>query len=186
MPIQLSFGCSPIGVIHPLIKLNFGLGTTLLISIFICVPSPSHAVQAPRGELNEKNLGSNSSKELLHFIQDRFSLNRYSLLFVVSIIITPLPSFSPNSIDAVSLSVTLGVMPSYSFNGKGMKIDVVIDGRPGSVAGLKGGDIIIKMQDYNIADIYSYMEALGKFKKGDNIYIVVLRDKVKREFKVVF
>ncbi len=80
-------------------------------------------------------------------------------------------------------TVTLGVMPDYLFQGDGMRIDGVTDGRPASVAGFEKGDIVIEMGEYKVDGMQSYMEALSKFKKGDKTIVKVKRGKktVKKE-----
>lgn len=84
---------------------------------------------------------------------------------------------------ATAFKVTLGVMPDYVYNGEGMRIDGVIDGRPADNAKLKKGDIIIKIGDIEVKDIYDYMKGLGKYEKGDTVTVVVKRGKkdVKKE-----
>ncbi len=77
---------------------------------------------------------------------------------------------------AMRFKVTLGILPDYTFSGKGLKIDGVVKGKPAEKAGLQAGDIIIKLGDYEIDNIYSYMEALSHFKKGDRTTITVLRN----------
>ena len=72
-------------------------------------------------------------------------------------------------------SVSLGVMPDYVAEVKGLKIDGVTPGRVAEKAGFQVGDILIKMGEYDISDIYGYMNALGKFKKGDSIQVLVER-----------
>ena len=49
-----------------------------------------------------------------------------------------------NSRETPRFSVTLGVMPSYSFDGKGMKIDVVAENRPASKSGIKTETLLLK------------------------------------------
>jgi len=88
--------------------------------------------------------------------------------------------------QAASFKVTLGVMPDYVNEGEGMRIDSVIEGRPGANAGMESGDVIIKMGDLEVKNIYDYMEGLGKFKKGESTTIVVLRGKKKKSLKVTF
>lgn len=88
--------------------------------------------------------------------------------------------------QASSFKVTLGVMPDYVNEGDGMRIDSVIEGRPGAEAGMKSGDIIIKMGDTEVKDIYDYMEGLGKYKKGETTTVIVLRGKEKKSLKVTF
>lgn len=71
--------------------------------------------------------------------------------------------------------VTLGVMPDYVYQGEGMRIDGVIDGRPGSKADLKDGDIVIKIGDIEVKDIYDYMEGLSNFKTGEKTIVIIKR-----------
>lgn len=64
-------------------------------------------------------------------------------------------------------SVTLGVMPDYTYSGKGLKIDGVISGKTAEKAGMKAGDVITRIGEYTVTDINDYMKALSHFKKGD-------------------
>jgi len=75
------------------------------------------------------------------------------------------------------MKVTLGIMPDYAFDEKGVKVDSVIDNRPAQKAGVIDGDIVIKIKDIDIVDIYKYMEALSKIESGTKTQIIVLRDK---------
>jgi len=73
-------------------------------------------------------------------------------------------------------NVTLGVLPDYGYDGPGMKITGTTEGRPGAKAGLVAGDIIIKIGDIDVKDIYDYMESLNKFNPGDKTTIIVKRN----------
>jgi aminopeptidase YwaD len=64
-------------------------------------------------------------------------------------------------------SVTMGIMPDYTYAGTGLRADGVSEGKPAQKAGLKAGDIILQIGDYTIASMEAYMQTLGKFKKGD-------------------
>jgi len=85
-----------------------------------------------------------------------------------------------------AFAVTLGVMPDYMFDGKGMKIDGTKDGKPAQLAGLKQGDIVIKMGDMEVIDMQSYMKCLAAFKPGQTIDVAVLRDGKEVIKKVTF
>ncbi|MES2380538.1 MAG: M20/M25/M40 family metallo-hydrolase [Bacteroidota bacterium] len=87
---------------------------------------------------------------------------------------------------ASSFKVTLGIMPDYLYEGKGIKIDGVTEGKPAANAGLKKGDNIVKLGSYTIADMTSYMETLGKFNKGDKTTITYIRDGKTIEANVTF
>lgn len=81
-----------------------------------------------------------------------------------------------DSRKAPKYSVTLGIVPDYMFEGKGMKIDGVSPGKTASKAGIKAGDEVIKMGDIDVPNMMGYMKALGQFKKGDKVDVVVVRD----------
>ena len=74
-----------------------------------------------------------------------------------------------------SFKVTLGIMPSYTSDAEGVRVDGVTDGRPGEKAGIQSGDLIIQMGDLTIKDIQDYMGALGKFEKEQTVPVKVKR-----------
>lgn len=76
---------------------------------------------------------------------------------------------------AADFKVTLGVMPDYSFEGEGMRIEGVLSDRPAEKAALKGGDVLIQIGEIQIKNIYDYMEGLSKFKAGDQTVIKIKR-----------
>lgn len=78
--------------------------------------------------------------------------------------------------EVPDFKVTLGVIPDYLFDGKGMRIDGVREGRPADRAGLKKGDIVVRMGELEVVDMMSYMKALGSFNPGQTIKITVLRE----------
>ncbi len=82
--------------------------------------------------------------------------------------------------------VTLGVMPDYISDTKGLKLDGVTKGGPASNAGLQTGDVIVKMEDKDITNIYDYMNSLSQFKAGQTIKVVVKRNDQELEFDVTF
>jgi hypothetical protein len=78
--------------------------------------------------------------------------------------------------NATTFSVTLGIMPDYTFDGIGVRVDGVSDNRPAQKAGLKTGDVILSIGDYKTNSLESYMQALGKFKKGDKTTVTYARN----------
>ncbi len=83
-------------------------------------------------------------------------------------------------------SVTLGVMPDYLFEGTGMKIDGVTEGKPAAKAGLQAGDVVTHLGKVKVVDMMSYMKALGQFKKGDQAELEYLREGKTRRVPVQF
>ncbi len=72
-------------------------------------------------------------------------------------------------------SVSLGIMPDYTFSGSGVRADGVSENRPAQKAGIKAGDVILSIGEHKINSLESYMQALGKFKKGDKVKVVYQR-----------
>lgn len=80
-----------------------------------------------------------------------------------------------NSRKAPKYSVTLGVVPDYMFEGPGMRIDGVREDHPAQKAGMQKGDVVIKIDDHEVADMMGYMKVLGMYKKGEKAKVVVKR-----------
>ena len=77
-------------------------------------------------------------------------------------------------------------MPDYTFSGNGVKVDGVSEGRAAQKAGLKAGDVVTKLGEFNVSSVESYMQALSKFKKGDATKVKVKRGNDELEFDIVF
>ena len=77
--------------------------------------------------------------------------------------------------DSPRFKVGMGVIPDYLFDGKGMRIDGISEDKPAQKAGLKKGDIVIKLGDSTVTNMMSYMRALSIFEKGNSTKVVVKR-----------
>ncbi len=99
------------------------------------------------------------------------------------------PDFTPTKEETMAaprFTVTLGVMPDYMFEGSGMRIDGVTEGKPASKAGMQAGDVVIRMGEFKVEDMMSYMRALGSFKKGDKTEVTFKRGEEERTATVQF
>jgi aminopeptidase YwaD len=85
-----------------------------------------------------------------------------------------------------ALRATLGIMPDYTYSGTGVRADAVTDGRPAFKAGLKAGDVIIKLGDSEVNSMETYMQALNKFNKGDKTKVKYKRGNEVIETEVQF
>lgn len=98
----------------------------------------------------------------------------------------PFTTTKIESTKAPSFSVTLGVMPDYLYNGSGMKIDGVSPDKPAAAGGLKAGDIVTQLGEVQVSNMQSYMQALSKFKKGDETTVLFKRDGETQSAKIQF
>lgn len=85
-----------------------------------------------------------------------------------------------------SFKVTLGVMPDYTFEGKGMRIDGVTEGKPAAKAGILAGDVVSALGGETVTDVMSYMKVLYNYKKGDTAKIQIQRKGQSIEMNVTF
>lgn len=83
-------------------------------------------------------------------------------------------------------TVSLGVMPDYLYDGKGMMIADVSADKPAIKAGILKGDIVVQLGDSTVTDMMSYMRALSVYQKGDKAKVVVEREGKKKVFDVEF
>ncbi|MFN0015347.1 MAG: M20/M25/M40 family metallo-hydrolase [Saprospiraceae bacterium] len=88
--------------------------------------------------------------------------------------------------DTPRFKVTLGIMPDYTYDGDGVHVDGVTDGRPAAKAGILRGDRIVRLGDTDVHDVRGYMQALSKFQKGETTKVKVLRGNEAKELEVTF
>ena len=67
-----------------------------------------------------------------------------------------------------------------------MRIDGVLADRPAEKGGMLKGDVIIKLGDMEVKDIYGYMDALAKFNSGEKAIVEFIRDGKKQTAEIVF
>jgi Zn-dependent M28 family amino/carboxypeptidase len=72
--------------------------------------------------------------------------------------------------------VYLGTVPNYSDQNDGLKLDGVRPGSPAEKAGLRAGDIVIKLGKMPIKNVYDYTYALGEMRGGEEVEAVIRRD----------
>jgi hypothetical protein len=98
--------------------------------------------------------------------------SRTPMLFV------SLPSFSPGqgSTPMSGLGSYLGSIPDYDEGtSNGVRLAGVAQGSPAAMAGLREGDVIIKLAERNIQNLEDLTTALSSKKPGEQVEIVVLR-----------
>ncbi|MCS6982488.1 MAG: M20/M25/M40 family metallo-hydrolase [Flavobacteriales bacterium] len=80
-----------------------------------------------------------------------------------------------NNTPAPRFKVTLGIIPDYMFDGRGVRVEGVQKGKPAEKAGLRSGDIIQAIGDHPTPDMPAYMKALSYFNAGDETTLKVER-----------
>ncbi|MBW8685954.1 M20/M25/M40 family metallo-hydrolase [Chitinophaga rhizophila] len=83
-------------------------------------------------------------------------------------------------------SVTLGIMPDYTWQKPGVKVDGVSDNKAASKAGILTNDVIVELGTHVIVNLEDYMQALATFKKGDKTTVKVRREDTEKVFDIQF
>ncbi len=81
-----------------------------------------------------------------------------------------------DSIGRMHIRIYLGTIPDYAQGETGVKLSGTTKGGPAEKAGVKGGDVILKLGETEIGNIYDYVNALGGLKPDEPIDLVVQRD----------
>ncbi len=79
----------------------------------------------------------------------------------------------------------LGTIPAFDSDLPGYTLMGVTENGPAAKAGLKAGDSIIRFGEYKIGGLEDIDGALRKYKAGDKVKVVVLRDGKELELEVV-
>jgi len=77
---------------------------------------------------------------------------------------------------ATGFRVYLGTVPNYAETTDGMKLDAVRDDSPAAKAGLRAGDVIVKLAGRDVRNVYDYTSALAEMKAGEEYNVDVMRD----------
>ena len=77
----------------------------------------------------------------------------------------------------------LGTVPDMSESPGGVRLTGVRAGSPAEAAGIKAGDIIVRIGDHEVKDLYAMTDALRAHKPGDSVVIAVMRDGKRLELR---
>lgn len=87
------------------------------------------------------------------------------------------PSAQPEQAGGrMGFSVYTGVVPDFGYMGDGFAISSVNDGSPAAMAGLEGGDVILRWGERTIRNIYDYTYALQDGSPGQRVELEVRRE----------
>ncbi|MBU0617062.1 MAG: M28 family peptidase [Planctomycetes bacterium] len=80
---------------------------------------------------------------------------------------------------------SLRIIPDHAYDGDGgFRVLSVIQDGPAAKAGMKDGDLIVRIADEPVSDIDSYMDALKQHEPGDQVEVVVKRGEEQVKLKV--
>ena len=85
---------------------------------------------------------------------------------------------SQQGVTSGGFRARFGSIPSYTWDGVGVRIDGTSPDSPAEKAGLIAGDVLLGLGDVEIANIYDFVHALQTYKPGDTVRVRYERDGV--------
>lgn len=73
-------------------------------------------------------------------------------------------------------AVTLGTVPDFSYSGKGYRLSGVVSGSPAETAGLREGDVIIRIDSLPVENLKDLSRVLKSLTSGTRVSIRFVRD----------
>jgi C-terminal processing protease CtpA/Prc len=80
--------------------------------------------------------------------------------------------------------VYLGTIPNYAESNNGLKLDGVREDSPAAKAGLKAGDVIVKLAGRDVRNVYDYTYVLGEMKPDEEYEVEVMRGAERLSLKI--
>jgi S1-C subfamily serine protease len=71
---------------------------------------------------------------------------------------------------------SLGVIPDFAYQGKGLRLSGIVPGSPAEAAGMKEGDIIVRVNSAPVAGLRDFSDILKSLKPGDKVSVTFVRD----------
>jgi uncharacterized iron-regulated protein len=93
---------------------------------------------------------------------------------------TPPPTTNPDG----GRKVLFGAVPAFDYQGQGVKLDSVVADSPAATAGLRAGDILVKLDKEKIANLQQFSNLLKQLQPDQQVTAHVLRDGKELAIKV--
>lgn len=108
------------------------------------------------------------------------TVSRKGELLEASVVLKPVSKpFTP------AARAVMGVTFGEAVKGGGIKVDVVTPGGPSAKAGVKGGDVLLKIDGVDVNELPTVRQHLANKRGGDRVELIILRNEIRREIAVV-
>jgi membrane-associated protease RseP (regulator of RpoE activity) len=77
---------------------------------------------------------------------------------------------------ATGRRVSFGTMPDFAFAGPGVRVAGVTPGSPAEKAGVKEGDVLLKVDDEDVANLQGFSGILRRLTPGQTVKVVLRRE----------
>lgn len=81
----------------------------------------------------------------------------------------------PGQAASAGARAYLGSVPDFTPVERGVRLSGVSPGSPAEAGGLRAGDVIIRLGEREVADLQGLTDALGAYRPGDAVEVIVMR-----------
>jgi hypothetical protein len=85
---------------------------------------------------------------------------------------TPSPAAPPSKGER---KVSLGTIPDFAYSGNGFRLSGVVAGSPAEAAGLKEGDVVVRMNNVAVTGLKDFSDLLKTLHPGDRVSVTFVR-----------
>ncbi|HXK10564.1 MAG TPA: M20/M25/M40 family metallo-hydrolase [Vicinamibacteria bacterium] len=82
---------------------------------------------------------------------------------------------APGGAPAAGRRVSFGTMPDFAFAGPGVRVAAVTPGSPAEKAGVSGGDIVLKVDGRDVANLQAFAGILRGLAPGQTVTVILSR-----------
>ncbi len=82
----------------------------------------------------------------------------------------------PGGAPAGGRRISFGAVPDFAFAGPGVRMEGTVAGSPAEKAGLKGGDVLLKVDGKPVSDMRAFSEVLKGLSPGQAVAVEFTRD----------
>jgi hypothetical protein len=86
---------------------------------------------------------------------------------------TPSPAAPPSKGER---KVSLGTIPDFAYSGNGFRLSGVVAGSPAEAAGLKEGDVVVRMNNVAVTGLKDFSDLLKTLHPGDTVAVTFVRN----------
>jgi hypothetical protein len=92
--------------------------------------------------------------------------------------------FKTGKAPGAGRKVSLGTIPDFAYEGKGIRIVGTLPDSPAEKAGLRENDVITLFNENQVDDLRSFSDLLKSMKPGDNVTITFIRDEKEKKVQL--
>ncbi len=83
-----------------------------------------------------------------------------------------------------SRRASVGTVPDFAYSGNGVRVGSVVPGSPAAAAGIREGDILVRLADKPVSNLQEYSDVLKTLEPGQVVGLTIQRDGTEQDMSV--